>query len=103
MIVFAVVIVAVVKADCQFFMAMDVVVIVAVVVAVYFSSLPSWGDDYNRHHCRCKGGRVKGHPVTLLQERGKGEVYSLSTAVVGGMTPTAVATAARGIAERGIF
>ncbi len=100
---FAVVIVAVVKADCQFFTAMDVVVIVAVVVAVYFSSLPSWGDDDNRHHCRCKGDRVKGHPLTLSWERGKGGVYSLSTAFVGGMTPTIIATAARGIAERGIF
>jgi hypothetical protein len=101
--VFAVVIVAVVKVDCQFFMAVDVVVIVAAVVAVYFSSLPSWGDDDNRHHCRCKGDKVKGHPLTLLWERGKGEVYSLSTAIVGGMTPTIVATAVKGIAERGIF
>ncbi len=100
---FAVVIVALVKADCQFFMAVDVVVIVAAVVAVCFSSLPSWGDDDNRHHCRCKGGRVKGHPLTLSRERGKGGVHSLSTAVVGGMTPTIVATAARGKAERGIF
>ncbi len=40
---FAVVIVAVVKAYCQFFMAVDVVVIVAAVVAVYFSSLPVLG------------------------------------------------------------
>ena len=100
---FAVVIVAVVKADGRVFTAVDVVVIVAAVVAVYFSSLPSWGDDDNRHHCHCKGGRVKGHPLTLSQERGKGGVYSLSTAVVGGMTPTVVATAARGIVERGIF
>ncbi len=100
---FAVVIVAVVKADCQFFTAVDVVIIVAAVVAVYFSSLPSWGDDDNCHHCRCKRGRVKGHPPTLSWERGKGWFYSLSTAVVGGMTPTIVATAARGIAERGIF
>jgi hypothetical protein len=101
--VFAVVIVAVVKADCHFFTAVDVVIIVATVVAVYFSSLPSWGDDDNRHHCSCKGGRVKGHPLTLSWERWKGGVYSLSTAVVGGMTPTIVATAARGIAERGIL
>ncbi len=100
---FVVVIVAVVKADCHFFTAVDVVVIVAAVVAVYFSSLPSWGDDDNHHHCSCKGGRVKGHPLTLSWEREKGGVYSLSTAVVGGMTPTIVATAARGIAERGIF
>ncbi len=100
---FAVVIVAVVKADCHFSTAVDVVVIVAAVVAVYFSSLPSWGVDDNRHHCCCKGGRVKGHPLTLLRERGKGEVYSLSTAIVGRMTPTIVAAAARGIAERGIF
>ncbi len=100
---FAVVIVAVVKADCHFFTAVDVVIIVAAVVAVFFSSLPSWGDDDNCHHCRCKGGRVKGHPLTLSGERGKGGVYSLSTAVVGGMTPTIVAIAARGIAERGIF
>ncbi len=100
---FAVVIVVVVKADCHFFTAVDVVVIVAAVVVVYFSSLPSWGDDDNCHHCRCKGGRVKGHPLTLSQEWGKGGVYSLSTAVVGGMTPTIVATATRGIAERGIF
>jgi hypothetical protein len=70
--VFAVVIVAVVKADCHFFTAVDIVVIVAVVVAVYFSSLPSWGDDDNCHHSRCKGGRVKGHPLTLSRERGKG-------------------------------
>ncbi len=96
-------IVAVVKADCQFFTAVDVVVIVATVVAVYFSSLLSWGDDDNRHHCRCKGGRVKGHPLTLSWERGKGGVYSLSTAVVGGMMPTILTTAARGIVERGIF
>jgi hypothetical protein len=101
--VFAVVIMAVVKGNCHFFTAVDVVVIVAAVVAVYFSSLPSWGDDDNRHHCRCKGGRVNGHPLTLSRERGKGGVYSLSTAIVGGMTPTIVATAARGIAERGIF
>jgi hypothetical protein len=101
--VFAVVIVAVVKADCQFFTAVEVVVIIAAVVVVYFSSLPSWGDDDNHHHCRSKGGRVKGYPLTLSWERGKGGVYSLSTAVVGGMTPTILATAARGIAERGIF
>jgi hypothetical protein len=101
--VFAVVIKAVAKADCQFFTAVVVVVIVAMVVAVYFSSLPSWGDDDNRYHCHCKGGRVKGHPLTLLRERGKGGVYSLSTAIMGGMMPTIVATAARGIAEGGIF
>jgi hypothetical protein len=47
---FAVVIVAVVKADGQVFTAVDIVVIVAAVVAVYFSSLPSWGDDDNGHH-----------------------------------------------------
>ena len=69
---FAVVIVAVVKADCHFFTAMDVVIIIAAVVAVFFPSLPSWGDDDNRHHCRCKGDRVKGHPLTLSWERGKG-------------------------------
>ncbi len=71
LIVFAVAMVAVVKADCQSFAAMDIVVIAAAVVAVYSSPLPS----YNRHHCRCKGGRVKGHPPTLLQERGKGKEY----------------------------
>jgi hypothetical protein len=101
--VFAVVIVAVVKADCHFFTAVEVVVIIAAVGAVYFSSLLSWGDHDNRHHCHCKGGRLKGHPLTLSRERGKGGVYSLSTAVMGGMTPTIVATAERGIAERGIF
>ncbi len=75
---FAVVIVAVVKVDCQFFTAVDVVVIAAVVVVVYFSSLPSWGDGDNHHHCRCKGGRVKGHPLTLSRERGKrGSILSL--------------------------
>ncbi len=49
--------VAVVKADCQSFAAMDIVVIAAVVVVVFSSPLPSWG----------------------------------------GMTPTAVTAAARGV------
>jgi hypothetical protein len=35
--------VMVVKADCQSFAAVDIVVIAAVVVAVYYSPLPSWG------------------------------------------------------------
>jgi hypothetical protein len=43
LIVFAVAMVAVVKADCQSFVAMDIVVIAAAVVAVYSSPLPSWG------------------------------------------------------------
>ncbi len=43
LIVFAVPMVAVVKADCQSFAAMDIVVIAAAVVAVYSSPLPSWG------------------------------------------------------------
>ncbi len=75
LIVFAVAMVVVVKADCQSFAAVDIVVIAAAVVAVYSSPLLSWGDDDNRHHYRCKGGRVKGHPPTLLQERGKGGGY----------------------------
>ena len=89
------------KADCQSFAAVVIIIIAAVVVVVYSS--PCGGDDNNRHHCRCKGGRVKGYSPTLLRERGKGRVYSLSTAIVGGMMPTIVATAARGIVERGIF
>jgi hypothetical protein len=43
LIVFAVAMVAVVKADCQSFAAVDIVVIAAAVVAVYSSPLPSWG------------------------------------------------------------
>ncbi len=43
LIVFAVTMVAVVKADCQSFAAVDIVVIAATVVAVYSSPLPSWG------------------------------------------------------------
>ncbi len=43
LIVFAVAMVVVVKADCQSFVAMDIVVIAAVVVAVYSSPIPSWG------------------------------------------------------------
>ncbi len=35
--------VAVVKADCQSFVAVDIVVIAAAVVTVYSSPLPSWG------------------------------------------------------------
>ncbi len=35
--------VAVVKADCQSFAAVDIVVIAAVVVTVYSFPLPSWG------------------------------------------------------------
>ncbi len=35
--------VAVVKADCQSFVAVDIVVIAATVVVVYSSLLPSWG------------------------------------------------------------
>ncbi len=93
--------VAVVKADCQSFAAVDIIVIAAAqpIPPHYHRG----GDDNNRHHCRCKGGRVKGHPPTLLQETGKGGVYSLPTAVVGGMMPTVVAAAARGVAERGIL
>ncbi len=72
LIVFAVVIVAVVKADCQFFLAVDVVVIVAAVVAVYFSLLPSWRDDDNRHHCCCKRGRVKGASSDTIVGEGEG-------------------------------
>ncbi len=33
----------VVKADCQSFVAMDIVIIAAMVVAVYSSPLLSWG------------------------------------------------------------
>jgi hypothetical protein len=43
LIVFAVAMVAVVKADCQSFAAVDIVVIAAVVVTVYSSPLPSGG------------------------------------------------------------
>ncbi len=43
LIVFAVAMVAVVKADCQSFAAVDIVVIAAAVVAVYSSPLLSWG------------------------------------------------------------
>ncbi len=43
LIVFAVAMVAVVKADCQSFVAVDIVVIAAAVVAFYSSPLPSWG------------------------------------------------------------
>ncbi len=43
LIVFAVAMVVVVKADCQSFAAMDIVVIAAAVVAVYSSPLPLWG------------------------------------------------------------
>ncbi len=43
LIVFAVAMVAVVKADCQSFAAVDIVLIAAAVVAVYSSPLPSWG------------------------------------------------------------
>ncbi len=43
LIVFAVAMVAVVKTDCQSFAAVDIVIIAAAVVAVYSSSLPSWG------------------------------------------------------------
>ncbi len=43
LIVFAIAMVAVVKADCQSFAAMDIVVIAATVVAVYSFPLPSWG------------------------------------------------------------
>ncbi len=43
LIVFAVTMVAVVKADCQSFAAVDIVVIAAAVVAVYSSPLPLWG------------------------------------------------------------
>ena len=93
--------VAKVKADCQSFAAVVIIVIAAAVVVVY--SFACGGDDNHRHHCHCKGSRVKGYFLTLSQEWGKGGVYSLSTAVVGGMTPTIVATATRGIAERGIF
>jgi hypothetical protein len=35
--------VALVKADCQSFAAVDIVVIAAAVVAVYSFQLPSWG------------------------------------------------------------
>ncbi len=35
--------VAVVKADCQSFAAVDIVAIAAAVVAVYSFPLPSWG------------------------------------------------------------
>ncbi len=38
-----VVMVAVVKADCQSIAAVDIVVIAAVVVTVYSSPLPLWG------------------------------------------------------------
>ncbi len=43
LIVFAIAMVAVAKADCQSFAAVDIVIIAAVVVAVYSSPLPSWG------------------------------------------------------------
>ncbi len=43
LVVFAIAMVAVVKADCQSFAAVDIVVIAAAVVAVYSSPLPSWG------------------------------------------------------------
>jgi hypothetical protein len=43
LIVFAIAMVAVVKADCQSFAAVDIVVIAVADVAVYSSPLPSWG------------------------------------------------------------
>jgi hypothetical protein len=43
LIVFAIAMVAVVKADCQSFAAVDIVVIAAAVVTVYSSPLPLWG------------------------------------------------------------
>jgi hypothetical protein len=61
------------------------------------------GDDPNRYCCCCKGSRGKGHSPMPLWEREKGGVYSPTTAVVGGMTLTAVAAAARGVVGRGIL
>ncbi len=43
LIVFAIAMVVLVRADCQFFAAVDIVVITATVVAVYSSPLPLWG------------------------------------------------------------
>ncbi len=43
LIVFAIATVAVMKADCQSFTAVDIIVIAATVVAVYSSPLLSWG------------------------------------------------------------
>jgi hypothetical protein len=43
LIVFVIAIMVVVKADCQSFAAIDIVVIAVVVVAVYSFPLPSWG------------------------------------------------------------
>ncbi len=43
LIVFALAMVAVVKADCQSFAVVDIVVIAAAVVTVYSSPLPLWG------------------------------------------------------------
>ncbi len=100
LIVLSVAMVVVVKADCQSFAAVDIVVSAAAVIPPHYHR---GGDDNNRHHCRCKGGRVKGHPPTLLQEREKRGVYSLPTAAVGGMMPTLVAATAREVAERGIL
>jgi hypothetical protein len=43
LVVFAIAMVAKVKADCQSFATVDIVVIAAAVVVVYSSPLPSWG------------------------------------------------------------
>jgi hypothetical protein len=42
--VFAIAMVVVVKADCQSFVAVDIGIIAAVVVVVYSSPLPLWGE-----------------------------------------------------------
>ena len=61
------------------------------------------GDNNNRHHCRCKGGRVKGYPLILSREEGKGGSILFSLPSWGEMTPIMVIVAARGIAKRGIL
>ncbi len=56
LIVFAVAMVVVVKADCQSFAAVDIVVIAATVVAVYFFQLPSWGGWWQPPSMPLQGG-----------------------------------------------
>ncbi len=104
LIVFAVAIVAVVKADCQFFTAVDIVVITATVVAVYSSSLPSWGGWRQLPSLPLQGRWGKGASSNTIVGEGKGGgLFPPYCHLMGGMTPNVVAAAARGIMERGIF
>jgi hypothetical protein len=90
--------VALVEADCQFLAAVEIFVIVAAVAAVYSSHTTIMGEMMPiTIAATARGVGERGIFQYHFRRWGRGGSIPSPTAIVGGMTPTAVTDAARGV------